>query len=181
VNGSFVVGFDHDRKDCFERLSEWIEAQRLECATFHILTPYPGTPLFRQLEAERRILHRDWERYDTAHVVFRPKHMTAEELEAGYASLYERLLSHRSIWRRRPSDPRAVPPYLAMSYLYKRSNRLWPLLIRSELTHRVWRPLVEISRRRHVRFRDELERRAPPQRETSKENRQARLPLYAGV
>ena len=48
VNGSFVLGFDHDRKDVFERTVAWIEAARLECATFHILTPYPGTPLFRR-------------------------------------------------------------------------------------------------------------------------------------
>ena len=52
--------------------AEWIEEDRLECATFHILTPYPGTPLFARLEAEGRILHRDWDLYDTAHAVFRP-------------------------------------------------------------------------------------------------------------
>jgi hypothetical protein len=46
-----------------------------------------------------------------------------------------------------------------MSYLYKRSNRLWHLLIKHELTHLVWRPLVELTRRRHVRFRGRLERR----------------------
>jgi radical SAM superfamily enzyme YgiQ (UPF0313 family) len=50
VNGSFVVGFDGDRKDTFTTLVQWIEANRMECATFHILTPYPGTPLFRQME-----------------------------------------------------------------------------------------------------------------------------------
>ena len=60
VNGSFVLGFDGDDKSVFERTAEWIEANRLECATFHILTPYPGTPLFRQMERERRLLHRDW-------------------------------------------------------------------------------------------------------------------------
>jgi len=47
VNGSFVLGFDHDRKDVFARTAEWVEENRLECATFHILTPYPATPLFR--------------------------------------------------------------------------------------------------------------------------------------
>ena len=46
VNGSFVLGFDHDRPDVFGRTVDWIEGNRLECATFHILTPYPGTPLF---------------------------------------------------------------------------------------------------------------------------------------
>jgi Fe-S oxidoreductase len=52
VNGSFVLGFDHDRKDVFTRTAEWIEENRLECATFHILTPYPATPLFRQQALE---------------------------------------------------------------------------------------------------------------------------------
>jgi hypothetical protein len=52
VNGSFVLGFDHDRPDVFAETAEWIEQNRMECATFHILTPYPGTPLFRQMEAE---------------------------------------------------------------------------------------------------------------------------------
>jgi radical SAM superfamily enzyme YgiQ (UPF0313 family) len=156
VNGSFVLGFDHDRKDVFTRTAEWIEENRLECATFHILTPYPATPLFRQMEAEGRLLHRDWTLYDTAHAVFRPKNMSPEELERGYAWMYQRLFSHTSIWRRRPLDWRAVPPYLGMSYLYKRSNRLWRLLIKHHLVHAVWRPLVELTRIRHLKFREEL-------------------------
>ena len=53
-------------------------------------------------------------------------------------------------------DRRAVPAYLAMSYLYKRSNRVWRLLIKYHLVHAVWRPLVELTRLRHVRFRAEL-------------------------
>ena len=159
VNGSFVLGFDHDRKDVFARTAEWVEENRLECATFHILTPYPATPLFRQMETEGRLLHRDWSLYDTAHAVFRPKHMEPEELEQGYGWLYERLFSHTSIWKRRPDDWRAVAPYLAMSYLYKRSNRFWHLLIKRHLVHRAWRPLVELTRVRHLRFRQELEAR----------------------
>ena len=157
VNGSFVLGFDHDRPDVFERTAGWVEDNRLECATFHILTPYPRTPLFRQMEAEGRLLHKDWDRYDTAHVVFRPRHMTPEALAEGYSWCYRRLFSNASIWRRRPEDARAVLPYLAMSYLYKRSNRLWPLLIRHRWTAGAWRPLVELTRQRHVRFRRRLE------------------------
>ncbi|HKW56151.1 MAG TPA: radical SAM protein [Candidatus Acidoferrum sp.] len=156
VNGSFVLGFDHDRKDVFSRTAEWVEENRLECATFHILTPYPATPLFRQMETERRLLHRDWALYDTAHAVFRPKNMSPEELEQGYAWMYRRLFSHSSIWRRRPGDWRAAVPYLAMSYLYKRSNRFWHLLIKHHLVHAAWRPLVELTRLRHVQFRREL-------------------------
>ncbi len=157
VNGSFVLGFDHDGPDVFERTVAWIEANRLECATFHILTPYPGTPLFRQMQSQGRLLHREWRLYDTAHVVFRPKQMTAQQLTDGYAWCYRRLFSHRSIWYRRPSGVRAVLPYLATSYLYKRSNWLWHLLIRHQLTAAVWRPLVEATRVRHLRFRRQLQ------------------------
>ncbi len=162
VNGSFVLGFDQDRRDSFAWTVEWIESNHLECATFHILTPYPGTPLFQQMEMEGRLLHRDWSLYDTAHVVFRPKHMSAEELASGYAWCYERLFSHSSIWRRRPGDARAVLPYLAMSYLYKRSNLFWHVLIRRRLTHAVWHPLVEMTRCRHVRFRRRLAAQVEP-------------------
>ncbi len=157
VNGSFVLGFDHDGPDVFERTAEWVERNRLECSTFHILTPYPGTPLFQQLDAQGRLRHRDWRLYDTSHVVFRPKRMTVQQLEEGYAWCYRRLFSHRSIWRRRPESWRAVPANLAMSYLYKRSNWLWRFLIRRRLVAAVWRPLVEITRRRHLRFRKQLQ------------------------
>jgi radical SAM superfamily enzyme YgiQ (UPF0313 family) len=158
VNGSFVLGFDHDGPDVFERTTAWIEDNRLACATFHILTPYPGTPLFRSLEAEGRLLHTDWDLYDTSHVVFRPRRMSPEELERGYRYCYRRLFSHASIWKRRPGRISEVLPYLAMCYLYKRSNRIWPFLIRHRLTAAVWRPFVEASRRRHVRFRRGLAR-----------------------
>ena len=146
VNGSFVFGFDHDTADVFPRTVEWIERNRLECATFHILTPYPKTPLFAQMESEGRLLHKDWSRYDTSHVVFRPKNMTAQQLADGYQWCYRRLFSHRSIWSRRPVDHRAVLPYLAMSYLYKRSNLFWHLLIKHQLTGTVWRPLIVVSK-----------------------------------
>ncbi len=148
VNASFVFGFDGDDTSIFARTVAWCEAVRLECATFHILTPYPGTPLFRRMDAAGRILTRDWQRYDTAHCVFRPARMTPQELEAGYAWCYRRMFSFASILRRRPEDPRAVLPYLAMALLYKRSNPLWSLLIRHRLVHAVWHPLVELTRRR---------------------------------
>ena len=156
INGSFVLGFDYDRKDVFAHTAYWIEENRLECATFHILTPYPATPLFQQMETQGRLLHRDWSLYDTGHAVFRPKHMSPEELEQGYAWMYQRLFSLPSIWRRRPREWQAVPPYLAMSYLYKRSNRFWHQLIKRDLVRPVWRPLVEMMRWRHVRYRRRL-------------------------
>jgi hypothetical protein len=88
--------------------------------------------------------------------------MTPEQLAEGYARCYERLFSHASIWRRRPQQSDAVLPYLAMSYLYKRSNRLWAFLMPPpRLTHSVWGPLVEWTRRRHLRFRARLDATQP--------------------
>jgi radical SAM superfamily enzyme YgiQ (UPF0313 family) len=157
VNGSFVLGFDHDTKDVFHTTAEWIEKNRLECATFHILTPYPSTPLFKQFEREGRLLHKDWDLYDTAHVVFRPKRMSVQDLADGYRWCYRRLFTLGSIWRRRPERSSEVLPFFAMSLLYKRSNLFWPWLIKFSLTHRAWNPLVEITRKRHVRFRKSLQ------------------------
>ncbi len=82
--------------------------------------------------------------------------MTPEELADGYAWCYEQLFSHQSIWARRPATFGAALPYLAMSYLYKRSNRFWHFLIRHRLQHAVWYPLVEITRWRHMKFRHRL-------------------------
>ncbi len=133
----------------------------MENATFHILTPYPGTPLFRQMEAEGRLLHKDWDRYDTAHCVFRPRHMDPEVLEAGYHWCYERLFSAASIWKRRPEGFSTAMAYVARTYLYKKSNPLWEFLIRHRLVHTVWRPMVEVTRWQRFRSAAALEA-APP-------------------
>jgi len=170
VNGSFVLGFDGDRKDVFATTAEWVEENHLECATFHILTPYPGTPLFRQMEAEGRLLHRNWNLYDTAHVVFQPKHMSPEELYLGYDWLYRRLFSHASIWRRRPNGALSALTYLASSYLYKRSNRYWHFLIKHRLVHAAWWPLVELSRLRQLAFRRKLLNRPEPMNQSDPMN-----------
>jgi hypothetical protein len=100
--------------------------------------------------------------------------MTPEQLADGYSYCYRRTFSLRSIWRRRPRDWRAVPAFLAMAYLYKKANWLWPVLIRHRLTHWVWRPLLEVSRWRHVRFRRRLAARAA-------DGSPVRAPVYAGV
>lgn len=170
VNGSFVLGFDGDRKDVFATTAEWVEENHLECATFHILTPYPGTPLFRLMEAEGRLLHRNWNLFDTAHVVFQPKHMSPEELYLGYDWLYRRLFSHASIWRRRPNGALSALTYLASSYLYKRSNRYWHFLIKHRLVHAAWWPLVELSRLRQLAFRRTLLNRPEPMNQSGRMN-----------
>jgi radical SAM superfamily enzyme YgiQ (UPF0313 family) len=88
VNGSFVFGMDGDGPDVFDRTVEWAVGQGIETATFHILTPYPSTALYARMEAQGRLLHRNWDLYDTRHTVYRPARMTPEQLEGGYWRAY---------------------------------------------------------------------------------------------
>src|SRR5437879_5558229 len=83
VNGSFVFGMDHDGPDVFERTVEWAIEQGVETATYHILTPYPDTALYRRMDAEDRLLHHDWDLFDNGHVVFKPQLLSADEPEPG--------------------------------------------------------------------------------------------------
>ena len=58
INGSFVFGMDDDDETVFERTVEWAIEQGIETATFHILTPYPGTALYQRMEAQGRMTQR---------------------------------------------------------------------------------------------------------------------------
>ena len=98
VNASFVFGMDDDGPDVFERTVGWAIGQGVETATFHILTPYPDTALHARMIGEGRILHSDWDLYDTRHVVFRPAGMDAATLESGYWQAYTDFYRWGSIW-----------------------------------------------------------------------------------
>jgi radical SAM superfamily enzyme YgiQ (UPF0313 family) len=83
IMGCFVFGFDHDEPTVFEETAAFVADAKIDLPRFAILVPFPGTPLFRRLERENRILTRDWELYDGQHVVFEPARMSASELLAG--------------------------------------------------------------------------------------------------
>jgi radical SAM superfamily enzyme YgiQ (UPF0313 family) len=106
VQAGIVFGFDHDTPAIFDETLDFLESAGVQNATFNILTPFPGTPLFRKLEAEGRILTRDWRKYNgRADVVFRPERMTAEELLAGFRAVNARFYSPASIARRLARSP----------------------------------------------------------------------------
>jgi len=93
---------------------------RLETATFTILTPYPGTLLHKKLDSEGRITNRNWAHYDTTHVVFRPKRMSAAELEAGYFRAYKDFYSWRSIFARCRLQEPGSAKRLLLNIAYKK-------------------------------------------------------------
>ena len=97
INGSFVFGLDGDHGDVFARTVEWAVHSGLTTATFHILTPYPGTALHTRMAAEGRMVTTDWDLYDTRHVVYRPIGLTAEQLKEGYDWSYRSFYTWRNI------------------------------------------------------------------------------------
>ncbi|MHB1127132.1 MAG: B12-binding domain-containing radical SAM protein [Bacillota bacterium] len=83
IEGAFIFGFDHDDESVFEQTVRFTRRAKLEAVQFGILTPFPGTQLAAELEAQGRITSNDWAKYDIAHVVFEPKLMSARTLQAG--------------------------------------------------------------------------------------------------
>jgi radical SAM superfamily enzyme YgiQ (UPF0313 family) len=144
TNGSFVFGMDGDRPEVFERTVDWAVSVGIETATFHVLTPYPGTALFRQLEAEGRLLHRDWDLYDTRHAVFEPRGMSAAQLETGYWRAYRDFYGWGNILRAAATKPTLAGRLRHGAYAagWKKFEPLWDVVIRSGLIGRA-RPLLE--------------------------------------
>jgi radical SAM superfamily enzyme YgiQ (UPF0313 family) len=132
VNGSFVFGMDEDDPGVFDRTVGWAVDQGIETATFHILTPYPGTALFRRMEGEGRILHRDWDLYDTRHAVFEVRGMSAEELEAGYWRAYRDFYRWGSILRGARAHESWTDGLRHAAYAagWKKLEPLWDWIIR---------------------------------------------------
>src|SRR5690606_2988421 len=81
INGSFVFGLDHDDKDVFQRTVDWGINHALTTATYHILTPYPGTRLFTEMVTQNRITTYNWDLYDTRHVVYKTRRLSPSHLE----------------------------------------------------------------------------------------------------
>ena len=91
VQGFFIFGFDNEDARIFAAAEASIKQMGIEDALLYILTPYPGTPIYEQLEREGRLLPRQRDDYGWANAVFQPAHMTPEELEQGVQRTYDNL------------------------------------------------------------------------------------------
>ena len=132
VNASFVFGLDHDDETVFDRTVAWAVAQGIETATFHILTPYPGTALYDRLARQGRITTGNWDLYDTRHAVFTPARMSAGALEAGYWRAYRTFYRWgailRGAWTKEPMVGKLR--HLAYAGGWKKLEPFWDLVIR---------------------------------------------------
>jgi hypothetical protein len=105
--------------------------------TAHILTPYPGTALHKQLLAEGRITESSPAKYNTSNVVFRPQNMTAGQLRDGYLWIYKEFYSFRNILRRCPVDKASRLPYFLFNFGYRKYGRITSFFGKSSLMSKI--------------------------------------------
>jgi radical SAM superfamily enzyme YgiQ (UPF0313 family) len=144
INGSFVFGMDDDDQDVFRRTVDWAIEHGVTTATFHVQTPYPGTQLHARMMQEGRMLTRDWNLYDTRHVVYRPARLKPETLKAGYDWAFREFYRWTSIAR--ASLDHGTFKHQAKHFFYasgwKKFEPVWDLMIRARQLTRVT-PLLE--------------------------------------
>ncbi len=114
VNGSFVFGMDGHDATVFDRTIDWAITNGIETSTFHILTPYPSTELHTRMQREGRLLHNNWDLYDTRHCVYRPAKLTGAQLEAGYWRAYKDFYRWGSILQGALTKRKVVRPAAAL-------------------------------------------------------------------
>jgi radical SAM superfamily enzyme YgiQ (UPF0313 family) len=133
INGSFVFGLDDDGPDVFARTVEWGVRNAITTSTYHVLTPYPGTRLFSDMDAQGRLVTRDWDRYDTRHVVYRPAKLSPEQLEAGYWWAYRQFYSWPNIVRAslRHDSAKHMLKHFAYTAGWKKFEPVWNFLIKT--------------------------------------------------
>jgi len=96
----FIFGFEEDDNGIFRKTVDFVNEYRVNIPRYAIYTPYPGTESFKRLKAEGRLLHENWAHYDTQHVVFLPKLMSPEELDAGLKWAYKNTFTISSSFKR---------------------------------------------------------------------------------
>jgi len=119
LQGCFVFGLDHDEPDVFLKTAEFAVQAKIDLPRFAIVTPFPNTALYKRLQAEGRILTRNWELYDGQHVVFRPAKLSIKELQQGTELAWKHAYSCRSIVRRIRHSPAPWPVKLGTNLGYR--------------------------------------------------------------
>jgi radical SAM superfamily enzyme YgiQ (UPF0313 family) len=120
IMGCFVFGFDSDDESVFERTVEFVDRTKIDLPRYAVATPFPRTGLYQRLEAEGRLLHKDWSLYDVEHVVYRPARMSPERLQEGLEWSWRQSYRWVSLWRRITGAPWSILPlWLSLNAGYR--------------------------------------------------------------
>jgi len=113
VQGCFAFGGDDEDKTVFEKTVDMVIKTKIDLPRYSILTPFPKTALYDQLEQQNRIIERNWAMYDVEHCVFIPNKMNKEELEEGIGWAWRATYTYKSIFKR--LAPFAHSPVIALA------------------------------------------------------------------
>lgn len=128
VLGCFVAGFDGDTRQSLLDTVDAIDEICVDLPRFSILTPFPGTDLFDKYEKDGRILTKNWDMYDTMHVVFEPKNMSADELQQTFFQIWKETYKTKRILKRMNNIKRnrfiGLLPAFGFKFYAKRIRKL---------------------------------------------------------
>ncbi len=134
INGSFVFGLDDDDQDVFKRTVDWGVENGITTSTYHILTPYPGTELYKDLNQQGRISSTNWDLYDTRHVVYKTTKLTPSQLEAGYHWAYQEFYRWKNILKGSATHETIKHQLKHFAYAggWKKFEALWNFIIKTK-------------------------------------------------
>jgi len=93
IHGMFVLGGEDDNKNTIWETFKFAVKQKIDTIQMSILTPFPGTKVYEDLETQKRIFTKDWSLYDAQHIVFVPKLLSAQELQLNVIRAYAKFYS----------------------------------------------------------------------------------------
>lgn len=118
IHGFFIFGLDYDNEEIIKRTIQFAKNMRLESAQFDILTPYPGTALFKSMDETCQIITKDWAQYGYQ-LVFKPKLISAPRLQELHDQAWKEFYSLRSIFSRLKLPRPSLGKLWAMNFFYR--------------------------------------------------------------
>ena len=112
ISTEMIIGMDADDASIFQDTYDFIMENRIAVPRVHILTPVPGTRLYKEMEADNRLISDDLRKFSGGKVVFKPKNFGIEDLQENYWKLYEKLYTPMKIMKRLSGSPKYLNPYM---------------------------------------------------------------------
>lgn len=101
VMAGFIAGFDGDTPQSIIEMADRLNEVGVDVPFLSVLTPYKGTALYNEFEAQERLLDgRGWQFYNGYNVAFQPQGMTPAELLQAHRQLWKRAFSPRYVLKR---------------------------------------------------------------------------------
>lgn len=135
INGSFIFGLDEDTLEVFKQTTQWAIDNGITTATFHILTPYPGTKLHSDMVEQNRIFSTNWNDYDTRHLVFKHAFISKEQMEYGYRYAYKEFYKWSNIISgcKHNNQSKMKLKHLTYAGAWKKFEPVWNYIVKHQL------------------------------------------------